>query len=77
MIIGRQTGNLNAPVKVEQELIRLTQLKADLAVAEMQKMARVAHPMLKLAGISGAAAVILGAYGAHGLYQFVITNATR
>lgn len=72
-----QTGNVNPSTKVEQELIRLAQLKADLAVNEMQKMARVAHPMLKLAGISGAAAVILGAYGAHGVYIFVMTNSTR
>lgn len=64
-IFSSSTGNVNPSTKVEQELIRLAQLKADLAVNEMQKMARVAHPVLKLAGISGAAAVILGAYGAH------------
>jgi uncharacterized membrane protein YgdD (TMEM256/DUF423 family) len=36
----------------------------------MQKMARVGHPVLRLAGLSGAAAVILGAYGAHGIKTF-------
>jgi len=32
----------------------------------MNKMVKVGHPLLRLAGLSGAAAVILGAYGAHG-----------
>ena len=37
----------------------------------MQKMVRVGHPFMKLAGISGAAAVILGAYGAHGMNNVI------
>ena len=57
-------GSLTA--EIEQELVLQAKSKADFAVNEMQKMARVAHPVLRLAGLSGAAAVILGAYGAHG-----------
>lgn len=52
--------------QVEQELAKQAKTTADLAVNEMQRMVRVAHPMVRLAGLSGAAAVILGAYGAHG-----------
>ena len=66
----QQTGNGNNPaVKIEKELVLQAKTKADLAVNEMQKMVRVAHPILKLAGISGAAAVCLGAYGAHGKWS--------
>ncbi len=66
-IIFQQTENVHPGVnKIEKELVLQAKTKADLAVTEMQKMVRVGHPILKLAGISGAAAVCLGAYGAHG-----------
>ncbi len=62
-----QVSTSNPVAKIEQELVLQAKSKADLAVNEMQKMARVGHPVLRLAGLSGAAAVILGAYGAHGI----------
>jgi hypothetical protein len=62
-----QASTSNPVAKIEQELVLQAKSKADLAVNEMQKMARVGHPVLRLAGLSGAAAVILGAYGAHGI----------
>lgn len=42
-------------------------------------MVRVGHPFVKLAGLSGAAAVILGAYGAHGttLFAFLACSFTH
>lgn len=57
------------------ELARQAKSTAELAVTEMQRMTRSGHPILKLAGLSGAAAVILGAYGAHGnLTWFLFLN---
>nr|CAH0105322.1 unnamed protein product [Daphnia galeata] len=64
-IFSKPTAIGSPTAKIEQELVLQAKSKADLAVNEMQKMARVAHPVLRLAGLSGAAAVILGAYGAH------------
>nr|CAG4634873.1 EOG090X08E0 [Alona affinis] len=59
-------GNSNSTVtKLEKELVLQAKSTADLAVKEMQSLVRAGHPALKLAGLSGAAAVILGAYGAH------------
>ena len=71
-----QTAVGSPVVKIEQELVLQAKSKADLAVKEMQKMARVAHPVLRLAGLSGAAAVILGAYGAHGIKTFLTLTCT-
>jgi len=48
------------------ELALQAKTKAELAVNEMNQMVRIGHPMIRLAGLSGATAVILGAYGAHG-----------
>ena len=62
------TGNSQSSVKIEKELALQAKAKAELAVTEMHKMVRVGHPLVRLAGLSGAAAVILGAYGAHGQY---------
>lgn len=54
---------------LEQEIAHLrTKSKIELSVCEMHKLVKGAHPVLRLAGLSGATAVILGAYGAHGMY---------
>ena len=63
-------ANTTSP-KVDQELVRQAKQTAELAVSELRNMVRTAHPIVRLAGISGALAVALGAYGAHGINKFI------
>jgi DNA mismatch repair protein MutH len=63
-------ANTTSP-KVDQELVRQAKQTAELAVSELRNMVRTAHPIVRLAGISGALAVALGAYGAHGIDKFL------
>jgi len=51
----------------QQQLIQEAKKPSELVANEMQSLVRSTHPMLRIAGLSGASAVILGAYGAHGL----------
>lgn len=54
----------------QQQLIQEAKKPSELVANEMQSLVRSTHPMLRIAGLSGASAVILGAYGAHGLWLF-------
>ena len=60
-IFTQQSG-----VLPQQQLVKEAKKSSDLVANEMQSLARSTHPMLRIAGLSGATAVILGAYGAHG-----------
>jgi len=48
-----------------KQLVNEAKKSSDLVANEMQSLVRSTHPMLRIAGLSGASAVILGAYGAH------------
>lgn len=45
---------------------------AELALSELRMMIRSARPVIRIAGVSGALAVALGAYGAHGSRPFLV-----
>ena len=51
----------NPSATINQELlVKQAKQTADLAVLELKNMVRTSHPVIRLAGISGALAVALG-----------------
>jgi len=68
-ILHDSIGYVNGYFSHANSVASQAKQSAELALSELRMMIRSARPVIRIAGVSGALAVALGAYGAHAFFN--------